>query len=1085
MTATDVYLKRLQKKLARGDATEHTYRSDLTELLEETLSGYTATNEAKRKVYGAPDFIVSKGSLEVGHLEVKDIGVSLDKVLKTDQWRRYTQALGNLMLSDYLEFRWFAGGKLKRSVILADVVDGKITARDNAGEQITSLLEAFVQNPAPAAGSAKELAERLAYYTQQIRAVIRRVLREELKTSDKPLTDQYRSVRELLVSELTREEFGDLYAQTLTYGMFATRIQQAETISSLGELSQYDPNFSERSFSRATPLLGIRGNAVLTQIFTYFGGANAHPDLVWALEEVAMVLDHANMESIKGELGKATGAGDPVLHFYETFLAAYDKAMREKRGVYYTPEPVVGFIVRSVDHLLKTRFNLKKGLADSSQTSEGVHRVQILDPATGTGTFLHNVINHIYAGFSGNQGMWNGYVKQHLLPRIHGFEFLIAPYTLAHLKLDFLLSRTGYTLERDERVRVYLTNTLEEPRAVDDNFLPLAAALQRESLEASGVKRDSPVMVVMGNPPYSGHSANKGAWIADLLRGVDSLSNQKTSSYFSVDGAPLGEANPKWLNDDYVKFIRFSQWRIDRTGAGVLAFVTNHGYLDNPTFRGMRESLLESFDELYLLDLHGNSRKKETAPDGTKDENVFDIMQGVAIGFFVKLPPNQKSNSLELGKCVFHADLYGVREVFTGKGKDAVLTGGKYHWLEGHDLSSTVWNEIKPVSPFYLFSPQDVDTRDEYQKGWSVTDIFQTNVLGFQTHRDDLAVAFDKEDIEQRITDLRDSSMTDEEMRAKYQLTDNRDWKLNKSRSTLIKMTDWQRPIIKCDYRPFDRRWCFFDSAIMDYPRRELLQHVAHQQNFVLHLARIVKLDAWRHVLVTRNPSTAVVLDVNGTYAMPLYLYPAAEGLNLETTRKANLEPAFIAALTAACGLEYVPDGTGDLETTWGPEDALHYIYAVLHSPAYRTRYAEFLKIDFPRIPMPNSLETFAALARYGTELIALHLLESELETPVTFPNAGLNVVDKPRYAPPTADKSGRVFINDAQCFAGISPALWAHRVGGYQVLEKWLKDRKGRALSFDDITHYAQVCAALERTAAVMLEVDAVIDAAGGLPLR
>ncbi|NJK44105.1 MAG: N-6 DNA methylase [Pleurocapsa sp. SU_196_0] len=873
----------------------------------------------------------------------------------------------------------------------------------------------------------------------------------------------------------------------MTYGMFATRIQQAETDSSLGELSQYDPSYTERSFSRATPLLGIRGNAVLTQIFTYFGGANAHPDLIWALEEVAMVLDHANMESIKGELGKATGAGDPVLHFYETFLAAYDKAMREKRGVYYTPEPVVGFIVRSVDHLLKTRFNLKKGLADSSQTSDGVHRVQILDPATGTGTFLHNVINHIYSGFSSNQGMWNGYVKHHLLPRIHGFEFLIAPYTLAHLKLDFLLSRTGYTLERDERVRVYLTNTLEEPRAVDENFLPLAAALQREALEASGVKRDSPVMVVMGNPPYSGHSANKGQWIADLLRGVDSLSNHKTSSYFTVDGAPLGEANPKWLNDDYVKFIRFAQWRIDRTGAGVLAFVTNHGYLDNPTFRGMRESLLESFDELYLLDLHGNSRKKETALDGSKDENVFDIMQGVAIGFFVKLCRQSRKLNRSRWQARVHADLYGVREAFTGKGKDAMLTSGKYHWLEGHDLSSTVWNAIKPVSPFYLFSPQDVDIRNEYQKGWSVTDVFPVNVLGFQTHRDGLAVAFDKPELEKRIEDMRDSSVTDEELRKQFDLKDNSTWQMGNARAAIKKKSNWLHPIIECDYRPFDRRWCYFDEIVTDRPRRELVQHVAYSQNLTLNLVRQTKALEWKHILVSSKPAPAVFVEIkDGSSAFPLYLYPTTGGLALESQqRRANLEPSFITALTTACGLEYVPDGKGDLLATWGPEDALHYIYAILHSPVYRNRYAEFLKIDFPRIPMPNGLETFAALTRHGAELTALHLLDAELETMVTFPNAGLNVVDKPRYAPPTDDAPGKVFINDAQCFTGISPALWTHRVGGYQVLEKWLKDRKGRELSFEDINHYTQVCAALERTAAIMLEIDTVIGAAGGLPLH
>ncbi len=1070
MDSTTQYLTQIQRAFARANATEHTYRPYLQDLLESVLTGFKATNEAKRKVYGAPDFIISKGSLDVGHLEVKDLGVNLDKVLKTEQWQRYTNALGNLILSDYLEFRWYVRGKLRRTVRLADLFEKTITAKANAHEELSSLLQAFVQNPTPAAGSAKELAMRLAYYAQQIRVVIRRVLREELKLEKKPLTEQFLSVKTILVAELTREEFADLYAQTLTYGLFATRIQQDEPDTSLGELSQFAPDFKQRSFSRATPLLGIRGNAVLTQIFSYFAGAEAHPDFVWALEEASFVLDSANMESIKAELGKTTGAGDPVLHFYETFLAAYDKAMREKRGVYYTPEPVVGYIVRSVDSILKTRFDLKKGLADSSKTADGLHKVQVLDPATGTGTFLHRVINQIYAGFSNNQGMWNGYVKDHILPRVHGFEFLIAPYTLAHLKLDFLLSRTGYTLQKDERVRIFLTNTLEQPRGVDQAFQPFAAALQQESLAASSIKRDTPVMVVLGNPPYSGHSANTGDWIHNLLHGLDTLNNQTGANYFEVDGMPLGEANSKWLNDDYVKFIRFSQWRIDKTGAGVLAFVTNHGYLDNPTFRGMRQALLNSFDELYFLDLHGNSRKKETAPDGGKDENVFDIMQGVAIGFFIKLPPHKKP-PLELGKRVYHANLWGLREIFEGKAENAKLTGGKYFWLEENDISSTVWAEIFPTSPFYLFVPQNVETRAEYEKGWSVVDIMPVNVLGFQTHRDGFAVAFDKSEIEKRIEDLRDSSQSDAELRERYGIKDNRDWQLASARSELVKKDNWKTPVIQCHYRPFDERWCYFDDVAMDYPRRELLQHVANKENFVVYFARIVKLDSWRHIILSRNPATAVVLDVNGTYATPLYLYPNTEGLALEAEgRKANFSPKFIVALGQILGLEWLPDGSGDLTQNFAPEDVLHYIYAVLHSPNYRKRYAEFLKIDFPRIPLPTDLGIFAALVHLGRKLSGLHLLETELESGVTFPQAGLNVVDKPRYA------AQKVWINDTQYFLGISENLWAERIGGYQVLEKWLKDRKGRALSFDDISHYCQVAAALEQTQGLMQNIDVVL---------
>src|SRR5947209_5208683 len=427
------------------------------------------------------------------------------------------------------------------------------------------------------------------------------------------------------------------------------------------------------------------------------------------------------MEAVLADFGRHTRREDPIVHFYETFLAQYDPKLKELRGVYYTPEPVVSYIVRSVDSLLRTHFDCPDGLADTSSVSStyidengetqsiSSPRVLLLDPACGTGTFLYNVIEHIRENYrqSGNAGMWSGYVREHLLPRLFGFELLMAPYAVAHLKLGMQLaaldlpkeerSNWTYDFASDERLGVYLTNTLEQ--AFSRSKLLLGGFISDEANEAARVKQDYPVMVVLGNPPYSGHSANKGEWVTDLLHGDDGRSGKKVGNYFEVDGKSLGERNPKYLNDDYVKFIRFAQWRIEQTGYGILAFITNHGYLDNPTFRGMRQSLMQSFDEIYVLDLHGNSKKKERSPDGSKDENVFDIQQGVAIGIFVKRQGNRNTSHMAT---VRHADLWGVREVYEKVGQGQKLVGDKYYWLVENDIKTTQWTKLEPQAPFYL-----------------------------------------------------------------------------------------------------------------------------------------------------------------------------------------------------------------------------------------------------------------------------------------------------------------------------------------------------------------------------------------------
>jgi predicted helicase len=1086
MTPLSEYLRQIEKALQAGDATEHTHRPALKTLIESLSKGLTATNEPKHIACGAPDFILTKAGVPLGYIECKDVGELLDKVEHGEQMVRYF-SLGNVLLTDYLEFRWYVLGERRLSGRLASVgAKGKLKPEKDGAEQVDQLLKAFIDAEVPTVGTPKELAERMAALAQIIRDAIRHALEGEERSGS--LHQQMEGFRKVLLHDLTVEQFADMYAQSLCYGLFSARCNHAS-----GE------RFTREHAAYELP----KTNPFLRKMFGHIAGPDLDEHIVWAVDDLAELLNRADMSAILKDFGKLTRREDPVVHFYETFLAEYDSKMRESRGVYYTPEPVVSYIVRSVDHLLRTDFGLPDGLADAGMVKAGgkgkgdVHKVLILDPAAGTGTFLYDVVNHIFEHQveKGQKGAWSGYVSKHLLPRLFGFELLMAPYAVAHMKLGMALKDTGYDFKAEERLRVYLTNTLEEAHKLSG--LPLFTQwLAEEADAASEVKKDFPVMVVLGNPPYSGHSANKGEWISGLLRGVDTQkAGEKTANYFEVDGKPLGERNPKWLNDDDVKFIRFAQWRIEQTGYGILAFITNHGYLDNPTFRGMRQSLMRTFDDIYLLDLHGNAKKKERCPDGSKDENVFDIQQGVAIGIFVKRNPAGSSPPLEKGgrgdlpspANVRHADLYGLREA-------------KYKWLGREDLKGTKWDALKPQSPFYLFIPQDEELRGEYNKGWKMTEVFPVNSVGIATARDSLTIHWDKDDAWKTVTDF--VSLQPEEARAKYNLgKDVRDWKVAFAQRDLKDSGPSKNNVVPVLYRPFDIRYTYFTSRSRGFicmPRPEVMRHILSGANIALITSRLTKGETFGHAQVTRNIVEVICMSPktsNNGFVFPLYLYPVEKKDSLLSPdrytgssrgRRPNLLPEFISDFAGRLKLEFASDGKGDLGKTFGPEDVFDYMYAVFYSPAYRSRYVEFLKGDFPRLPLTSNPKLFRALCVLGEELVALHLMEKHSSEMTAFPVKGDDVVEAVRYTEPgQGAKKGRVWINKIQYFEGVPPEVWNFQIGGYQVCHKWLKDRKGRKLEYDDIQHYQHIVAALSETIRLMAEIDVTITRNGGWPIQ
>jgi predicted helicase len=678
-----------------------------------------------------------------------------------------------------------------------------------------------------------------------------------------------------------------------------------------------------------------------------------------------------------------------------------------------------------------------------------VHKVQILDPATGTGTFLAEVVKHIHQKFEGQQGIWSKYVETHLLPRLNGFELLMASYAMAHLQLDLLLTETGYKPTTDQRFRVYLTNSLEESHP--DTGTLFANWLSTEANEANHIKRDTPVMCVIGNPPYSGESSNKGEWIMSLMEDYKKEPGGKEK---------LKEQNSKFINDDYVKFLRYGQHFIEKNGSGILAFINPHGYLDNPTFRGMRWNLLKTYDKIYTIDLHGNAKKKETAPDGSADINVFDIEQGVSINFFIKTG-NKKPN--ELGQ-VFHYDLYGKREL-------------KYDFLLENSLKTTQYQKLENIAPHYFFTPKDFDEKKTYDKGFHLLELFLENSLGVLSKNDDVAISFDKSTLKERIENF--TTLTESEVKKTYNIKDDsRDWILSKAMQDLkenYKAENYKH----ITYRPFDNRWTFFTGkpkGFFAYSQNRIMRNLKGGNNYALISGRqgqAVGNMQWNLSFISNTISDQNIYYRGGGSVFPLYINPETNGqqtIGQTAERTPNLNTEIVKQLAKKVGLTF----TTEKETTkdtFAPIDILDYIYAVLHSPTYREKYKEFLKIDFPRIPYPKNKDTFWQLVKLGGTIRQIHLLESPtVEKYITqYPIDGNNEVGKTKY------QDGKVYINDTQYFANVPQTAWDFYIGGYQPAQKWLKDRKGRTLEFDDILHYQKIIVALSETDRLMKEIEKI----------
>ncbi len=1048
------YLDKINSRFKTGITTEHSFRGDLQTLIENIVPGIMATNEPTHIDCGAPDYIITKRNIPLGYIEAKDINADLDNKNYKEQFDRYKNSLDNLIITDYLTFNFYKESKLVTSISIGKVEGKKIIPLIENFEQFTALIKDFCSYTGQTIRSAQKLSKMMAGKARMLANIIENAINsDEEKTIDSTLHAQMKAFKDILIHDITINEFADIYAQTIAYGMFAARL--------------HDPSLENFARQEAAELIP-KSNPFLRKLFGYIAGPDIDERIIWVVDALADIFRATDVADLLKNFGSSTQQTDPIIHFYETFLAEYDPKLRKARGVWYTPEPVVNFIVRAVDDILKTEFNLPDGLVDRSKTKvkvnvqgkiveQEVHKVQILDPAAGTGTFLAEIIKQVYKKFTAQQGSWSSYVEEHLIPRLNGFELLMASYAMAHLKLDLLLNETGYTPKKQQRLKVYLTNSLEEHHP--DTGTLFANWLSTEANEANHIKRDTPVMVVLGNPPYAVSSSNKSDWIQNLI------------ADYKKD---LNERNIQPLSDDYIKFIRFGEHFIEKNGEGILAYISNNSFIDGLIHRQMRKHLLETFDKIYIFDLHGNSKKKENAPDGSKDENVFDIMQGVSINLLVKNKAGKKTKLAD----VYHSELFGTREL-------------KYRELFRNNLKSLKWSKLKFGSANYFMIPSDTTEQHNYENGIYLKELFKLNASGIKTERDSLTIQFDVLPLEKIKEDL--INLQPETFRQKHTpKKDGRDWKVKTAKQDLISNTSTITDIL---YRPFDFRKTIYTGktkGFMSYPRDEIMKHLITNSNIALLSCRQQSSFDFQHVLVSSklvDMCTVSLQTKETSYVFPLYLYPetnAQQTLDGNQQRTPNLNKEIVNKIAQAIGLTFIPEpsvpaslsfkrrgteGEVDAAKEFTPIDLLDYIYAILHSPTYREKYKEFLKIDFPRVPYPKDKKTFWQLVKLGGELRQIHLLESETVNKfiTTFPIDGNNAVEKIKY------ENKKVWINSTQYFDEVPQVAWEFYIGGYQPAQKWLKDRKSRTLNFDDIQHYQKIIVALSETERIMKEIDKV----------
>ncbi len=1055
---------------------ELTHRPSLYNLLDGLKKNFNKEfkieHEPKKdKQGGQPDFRVSYQGLNIGYIENKRVGTNLSQLLKSDQILKYLELNPNLMLTDYLNFMWVGKdeknaplNKKEISIASLDELSKPLKPNPQTERDLIELFKSFFNHEAAPITNAKDFATHLSPRTKYLKDAL-------IKYQEKAqVSSIFNNFKEYLYEELSFEDFSDALAQTLTYSLFLAKLNHPfEKINLDNVRSSIPKNF-----------------AVIREMADFLKKLDEIEEIQWLLNEILSSINHVDMDSILKDLNDDK---DPYLHFYETFLSAYDPKLREKKGVYYTPDSVVKFIINALDSLLKMHFKDAPLGLKSALDNENI---KLLDFATGTGTFLLEAFRKALetrktsdGGISTKEDKY-----QNLLKQFYGFEYLIAPYAIAHLNLSQAFKEEfKKPLKENDALQIILTNTLIQPSeiAADRGLQPI---FEKELKSAQEIKKDEKILIITGNPPYSGASSNEGLfeWEVRATYGIEPefqtieiekkvkltdkikklLNNIQTQkqgdkSVKNTNKNALKnlkqlhskyklqkEKNPKWLLDDYVKFMRFAQNKIESLGHGLFGFISNNAFLDNPTFRGLRRSLLECYDELYILNLHGNARKKEETPQGTKDENVFNIMQGVSINLFVKKAQTTKQK-------IHYYDVYGQR-------------AEKYAFLAQHDLNSINWLELAPREPFYLLLPLKTPLLDEYEQGFSVQDMFQVGGTGICSKKDHVVFHKDKKSLLELLKDF--SILEPSELRRKYDIKDAEGWKLGRAIENVKKnQHELEKYIVLCQYRPFDYRWTYYTDKSCGFLARPVYDVFKHMlppppptnPKAPNQTRKNVALITSRRFCQSQKSGVGFVSNKisdlrtwtcpgmeGGDYVNPLYHSP---------NYTENFTPKFRSFIDK------------HYNHSFEPLEVLGYIYALLYSPNYRKRYEEFLKADYPKILFTNNKDLFRVLSLLGIELIGLHVLNKEslnysfekLKDATIGESCYKEAHDrnpiiskKPSYNEPEQ----RLYINHSAYFVGVSQEIYNYRIGGYCVLDKYLKSHKGESCDFDHVSNIIKVIA-------------------------
>lgn len=1091
------YLKSVKEIHKGGHETEGSYYPSIQSLFEGFAEDEKGFADAKALLLpqqvdiGAPDLRIARGDRLVGYVEVKDPRRVKALVSLPDpdrkRFEKYQNAENmNIVLTNTLEFELYQDGKkIGETVFLANITASGIQKTTGGEEKLIDLLNRYFDFYLPEHYTPQKLAETLAKRARWLCDAVR----DAREKGDQTLITFYEGFKKYLISTLEPDAFDDLMAQTIVFGLLASRYKAPDGKFNRDSAWRYVP-----------PTIGI-----LKKLFIHISTEELPESMEWVLGNLADILTVADVPQMFKDFYAGEADEDPIFYFYQRFLRVYDPEKSEQLGVYYTPEPVVSYIVRSVNLLLVKNFDRPNGLADEKP-------VEVLDPAGGTLGFLSFTAKEMAKNYS-NQGSMKHWIKPRVLENLYGLEYMVAPYTLGHLKMSATLDELGAPMKPNERMKLYLTNTLEfhEMNQGQINLMdPVIKEISEEAMAAEKVKgRETPILVVIGNPPYHGHSANpskqrqrveegeeyypaskkppiveKGGkyfldwdatekkidkWgyeISIPIVKTTAKKQKEVEAYtwigrliedYKIHNGEWTEEKTDWINDDYVKFLRFAQWKVEQFGEGIVGFITGHGYLDNPTFVGMRLSLMQSFNEIYVLDLHGNTRKGEVSPDGSRDDNVFDIKNGVAIVFLMK-----KRGSV--GCEVYHQDLWGLRQ-----SADVDDPNTKYGWLRNHSIESTVWTRLDPLEPHYFFVPRDNTYYEDYRDFVSLRDIFRLENNGVVTGRDNLTMSWAAGEMWNRVCDL--ASSEPDVAREKYDLSkDAINWQIARAQADLKADGPVKEHIYPILYRPFDIRFTYYtgnSNAFYVSPSNKVMPHMVDHENLGFLFARPMSSKYEFSVLISSSIVDQCVVGNKSAGAglsciAPLYLYKP------ETkTKSSNLSQ----------------DLTKNLEEAYGeeptPEQILYYVYAVLYSPVYREKFKVFLKSDFPKVPFTSDLATFEKMAELGEQLANLHLLKkispnSRFEGKRKSDSLKIENIEW---------KEDRLYINPDQYFTSVPKEVWEYQIGGYQVLDKWLKERSNKKKrpdqslwvkdGLDEVTTFCKIIEALRQTIEIQKEID------------